>query len=312
MRINDENVRDIDLIYSGTQRPSTEVSIVFHPGFNKPEGGLWTSPMGEDGKSVWQEWCEDNDYNTQYYQERWHIVPHEDCKILIVEEDLGNVKDYLVQDDEGYKVLDFEKISSSYDAVYFPDETVFLHNYRMDCLHAYDVESCLFLKPKFDVMDDEEYEKYKIKRNEELYQKREKEREEFLKRRYYEMMHPGLMIRRMEYEEREKKARELREQRAKEEENKSKEKVENPKIEIAKEETREKKEAEVKTVKEKIEPISKTSKKDVELSEKEKRKRAMLRRIAKLNISKEKGKVNPKRSRLEKTYLVMIDKLKNR
>ena len=49
-----------------------------------------------------------------------------------------------------------------------------------------------------------------------------------------------------------------------------------------------------------------------EISVEEKRKRAMLRRLAKLNVSSKNGVIKPKRTKLEKVYLVMMDKLKNR
>ena len=49
-----KKIKDIDLVYAGGQRPSTELGRVYNYGGSKPEGGLWTSPMGESGKSVWQ------------------------------------------------------------------------------------------------------------------------------------------------------------------------------------------------------------------------------------------------------------------
>ena len=49
-----------------------------------------------------------------------------------------------------------------------------------------------------------------------------------------------------------------------------------------------------------------------EISVEEKRKRAMLRRLAKLNVSSENGVIKPKKTKLEKAYLVMMDRLKNR
>ena len=273
-----KNVKEIDLIYTGDQRPSTIPCPVKNQNFSKPEGGLWTSPMGDKGKSVWQEWCENEGYNTKYYKKNWHIVPHDDCKILVVETDLSNVSDYLI-DCGGFnsKRLDFEKISLDYDAVYFPYDAVSLYNYR-GCLRGYDVESCLFLKPKYDVMDDEEYRKFTRK-------KIEAERREIEEKLLYEMNNPRFAMKKMH----EEALRREREENLKKQE--------------------EKVVVQEKDIEEKSEVTNENTK---EISVEEKRKRAMLRRLAKLNVSSKNGVIKPKRTKLEKVYLVMMDKLKNR
>ena len=196
---------------------------------------------------------------------------------MVVDADLSNVEDYLMQGDIGYKVLDFEKISLDYDAVYFPDDVVSLYNYR-GCLRGYDVESCLFLKPKYDVMDDAEYKEYTRK-------KIENERREVEEKLLYEMNNPRFAMKKMH----EEALRRERQESLKKHEEK----------EVVLE----------KVVEEKTEVINENTK---EIFVAEKRKRAMLRRIAKLNTTRENGVIKPKRTKLEKAYLVMMDRLKNR
>ena len=298
-----DDVRNIDLIYSGTERPIADdcegVRTVSQRPW-KPEGGLWTSPVApsSNGRSVWQVWCEKENYNTQYYQKHWHIVPHEDCNVLVVDEDLENVKEYMlsVENDPYSKGLDYEKIAEKYDAVYFPQNVVWSHNY--DYLRSFDVESCLFLRGKYDVMDDNEYKTY-------CRDKQRKEFENSTARYRWEMENPRYAML-MEIRARERAIFQQKAEANRVSENSSK--VEEGKnVDITNNEIMPMKKELEKEGENKVTTIEKT-----ELSEKEKKKRAMLRRIAKLNVSKEKGVVNPKRSNLEKAYLVMIDKLKNR
>ena len=57
------------------------------------------------------------------------------------------------------KCLDFEAIAKDYDALYVPKETVWKHNH--DILNAWDVATCIFLAPKFNVLTEEQYQEYK-------------------------------------------------------------------------------------------------------------------------------------------------------
>ena len=293
-----KNVRDIDLMYSGTERPKPEEleevkSVSQRPW--KPEGGLWTSPRDPsgNGEAVWQTWCKEENYHTEYYQQHWHIVPHEDCNILVVDEDLANVKEYMlsVENDAYSKGLDYEKIAEKYDAVYFPESTVWAHN--SDYLRAFDVESCLFLRGKYDVMDDEEYKTFKMEKNKKLI-------EESLERIGWEVNNPRQAI-----------LREIKGNRSFNYHPRMAESQENS-VKVNNEEERIPPKTETQCNEDKKDGNTTDKTEKIELSDKEKKKRAMLRRIAKLNISNEKGVVNPKRTKLEKAYLVMIDRLKNR
>jgi hypothetical protein len=106
---------------------------------------------------------------------RWHIVPDEDCKVLVVKEDLSNIKQYFEDPKEDYRSelhINYEKLSKDYDAIYISPRLV-----NRGCgdiklkdskgKEAYfdsfnwDVASCVFFKEKYSVMDEEEYCQYR-------------------------------------------------------------------------------------------------------------------------------------------------------
>lgn len=128
---------------------------------SKPENVLWTSPVNpETGESKWMEWCRNESYRVDFYSEqRWHIVPKEDCRILKLTWGSKEMRQYAVENIYGRRHLDFEAIAKDYDALYVPEDTMF--RYNRDLLDGWDVATCIFLAPKYTVMDDETYALYK-------------------------------------------------------------------------------------------------------------------------------------------------------
>lgn len=152
-----------DLIYCGPERPTAKAfKPVRNTGGSKPDGGLWTSPLdSETGKSEWQLWTIQEDFGVQHYQNQYHIVPTEDCRILIADRDLRNMRPYIQNPRERARFLqhlDFERLAEDYDMVYFPE--VREHNLWLTL--GYDVPTGLFFNSdKFVAMNDMEYRKYK-------------------------------------------------------------------------------------------------------------------------------------------------------
>lgn len=166
---------DVDLMYAGEKRPTVEdtVKIVPYSPFesrgmgnpSKPQsGGLWTSPMEENGKSQWQNWIEKEMPETkQKFEQSWHIVPTEDCRILIIDK-FDKIKPYLKYDE----TIDFMKLSKDYDLLYLPYEIGSWNK----TFYNWDVKTGYFMnaqtkdgKPLFQVFDNEEYKRYKIEKN---------------------------------------------------------------------------------------------------------------------------------------------------
>lgn len=174
-------LEDIDLIYNGEDRPSKACfTPISNTKMSKPLGGLWTSPLNKStGKSAWQSWCEREDFHPERYQTQWHIVPDKDAKILTADENLDNLQPYLVPDGYYGDIIDFEKLSKDYDVVRFPKDVVFKHNWQT--LSAYDVDSTIFLTPKFRAMNHQEYKRYKANEAfDKEFQRRQAAREEML------------------------------------------------------------------------------------------------------------------------------------
>ena len=168
---------DIDLIYAGTERPKIEnvkAIVPYNPygkqrdeNPSKPqEGGLWTSPMRENDKSEWQNWIEENSPEIkQKVEQRWHIVPTKDCRILVV--DNFDKLDGFLNDD---KRINFDELAKNYDLLYVPFECGSWN----DTFYMWDVKTGFFMnaknkdgKPLFHIFDDEEYKRYKIEMNKE-------------------------------------------------------------------------------------------------------------------------------------------------
>lgn len=53
----------------------------FRSRYEKPKGGLWTSPLRDDGSSGWVEWCQDNKMG--WVGSAWRLEPV-DCRVLVI------------------------------------------------------------------------------------------------------------------------------------------------------------------------------------------------------------------------------------
>ena len=162
-----ENVEDLDFIYVGPLKKVNKNTIMPKNGtmnHHKPHSVFWTSPVNpETGLSDWEEWCNNEDFRVYdpQIEQRLHIVPKKDCRILTILPASPELEKYTISTGSYYldKCLDFEAIARDYDAVYIPKETVWKHNH--DILNAWDVATCVFLRPKFNVLTEKQYQEYK-------------------------------------------------------------------------------------------------------------------------------------------------------
>lgn len=157
------DISNIDLVYHGLHKPTTEN---FHPIIpndlvTKCDGGLWTSPILEgETKSEWHKWCERAHMGPAPH--RWHIIPDDDCRVLVVQEDLMNLRGYIRKGRliTPY-ILDYEKIAKDYDAIYISDNLQRKYRAPDQIFTQFDVATCLFFRPKYRALTDTEYEKYR-------------------------------------------------------------------------------------------------------------------------------------------------------
>ncbi len=124
---------------------------------NKPiSGGLWTSPITDDGRCEWLDHQACNgDFDTDYMYE---VIPDPDCRVLVID----SLDDYL--DFEKKYYFDFKKVKKDFDVMYVTSkgirESVYptMNTYRLGSkrepyfyigLYGWDIESALFLRKKF-------------------------------------------------------------------------------------------------------------------------------------------------------------------
>lgn len=157
------DISNIDLVYHGLHKPTAENFRPLIPNnvATKCEGGLWTSPILDgETKSEWHKWCEEAQMGPAPH--RWHIIPDKNCHILVVQEDLMNLRGYIRKGKSIVPyILDYEKIAQDYDALYVPDKVQRRYQQWNQLFNGYDVESCLFFRPKYQALTDEEYKKYR-------------------------------------------------------------------------------------------------------------------------------------------------------
>jgi len=127
--------------------------------WNKPNGGLWVSPLLEDNVSEWSKWTQEeafsyNSVSDAFIQE---INFHEDSKVLMIDsrEDFNKIIEIYGIDNAPYgissKVFDFEKMSKDWDVVWLTDSGQWETRYDEDDriagpnLYGWDLESMLVL-----------------------------------------------------------------------------------------------------------------------------------------------------------------------
>lgn len=103
------------LIHYGTKEYNSDK---FYPikniSWNKPSGGLWTSPL--NSKYGWKQWNEDSQFRKCTDYIKLELKP--DSKVFVINtmEDLVGHSTREVMD--RYCYLDFEKMSKEYDAIW--------------------------------------------------------------------------------------------------------------------------------------------------------------------------------------------------
>jgi hypothetical protein len=131
-------------------------------GLNKPNGheGLWVSPCHENF-SVWAGACVDLGFTGIYADTYYEVIPHDDCRILIID----SLEEYIKFEKEFDFQWDF--IAKEYDMIFLNSITVmnpaFLFKtpdikpkYRL-MLYGWDCVSGVFLNEKFTLGERHKY-----------------------------------------------------------------------------------------------------------------------------------------------------------
>lgn len=145
-RYSDVNPLELEFVYVGEVKPTSEKFKPIKnfnpehynsPNPSKPEGGLWTSPVMENGKSDWENWLEEdvswaNKTNRELFNlgymgnERFYVIPKKGCRILCADsrekiEPYYRRRDGKVIIEHHVPLIDYEAMMKDFDAIYVPE-----------------------------------------------------------------------------------------------------------------------------------------------------------------------------------------------
>jgi len=140
---SDIDFSKLEFVYVGKSKPTMEdfvpiknFDIKSSGNPSKPSGGLWASPVMENGKSDWENWLDEKESwtdktNREMFNlkdkgsDRFYITPKKGCRILCIDEP-EKYESYLRRNNGQPLVayhsllIDYEAIMKDYDAVYVP------------------------------------------------------------------------------------------------------------------------------------------------------------------------------------------------
>lgn len=148
--------------YSSTKFDRSRFTVIKNRAlFNKPSGGLWTSPI--DSKWGWKDWCIGEHFNIDKLNKFFIIELKKDSKILKINslDDLkkvplqnldDRVKNYPELKDVFYSMNfpNYEKISKEYDAIHLTERGQYetrLPPFGEPNLYGWDCETVLVMNP---------------------------------------------------------------------------------------------------------------------------------------------------------------------
>lgn len=122
--------------------------------YDKPKGGLWTSPV--ESEYAWVDWCRDEQMS--WLNESWILVPRPDVRLLRIDSaadlDAAFARYPLEFRRRGYvdQNLDFEAMSLDYDGLWLTAAGHFATRLRMDApidaisTYAWDCETVFWFR----------------------------------------------------------------------------------------------------------------------------------------------------------------------
>lgn len=141
-------VDSLMLIHHGASEYKPEmIGKIVNSRWVKPNGGLWTSPMGSE--YGWEKWCRSEEFRIENLSKSFALRVRPESKILIIDtlEDL--LKLPRLEKGEGFygrMYLDFEIISNKFDAVWLTVKGQWetRHSQPMN-LYGWDCETVLIM-----------------------------------------------------------------------------------------------------------------------------------------------------------------------
>ena len=132
-------------------------AIENEPHFCKPRGGLWGSPLREDGNTGWSEWCRDEKFHVDRLEKFFDFSLREDSRITVVHtlHDLKilvrkytrPIEDPIFPSTWTTRYLDFVLMSQDFDAIELTESGQWETRLSTPSLYGWDCESVLVLTP---------------------------------------------------------------------------------------------------------------------------------------------------------------------
>jgi hypothetical protein len=129
-------------------------SVRNEPLFCKPIGGLWGSPVREDGNTGWAEWCRGENFHVNLLRSHFDFCLSAGARLATIDT-LSDLQTFMechgqrrdVRFPLSCLVLDFEKMSADYDAIELTDNGQCATRFSKPSLYGWDCESVLVLVP---------------------------------------------------------------------------------------------------------------------------------------------------------------------
>lgn len=133
----------------------------------KPLGGLWSSPIGPDGLTAWQRWCELDEYDGDWGTRLARITPAPEARVVVVDShaDLtAAIARYVSKRPEvsdpllerllwtKFAAIDFAEMAKDFDAFWLTRAGEYAT--RFNGLYGWDCETVFWLRPTFEVDHD--------------------------------------------------------------------------------------------------------------------------------------------------------------
>lgn len=123
-----------------------------HQRFNKPVGGLWTSPA--DSTNSWLHFCLNNNFNKEKLNNSFSFQINKEAKGLVVDKDCDleslPTTTFSYLDGSKITIFDFEKMAKEFDYLHFKFDGGSTMRYDFDdwrTFYGWDCETVLVFNP---------------------------------------------------------------------------------------------------------------------------------------------------------------------
>lgn len=124
---------------------------------HKPDGGLWTSTLQEDGSCAWLDWCQAERWGLTAESKLYALEPEPDISVFEIDRD-DDLQRALAEWRRGdvspvvarmFAPLDFEAMATEYDAIHLTEWGQVHTRHSHPSLYGWDTECTLWLRWSF-------------------------------------------------------------------------------------------------------------------------------------------------------------------